>query len=221
MAFNCGPILVVDGDPLAAASISELLRHAGFACHAVATGEDGLIAAREHEPSLVILTDELPGMCSYDLCRALRDEFGEILPIVFVSRLRKEPLDCVAALLIGADDYVIDPFVPMEFVARVRRMVRRAAAFGSLQQRTSHNLTAREVEVLTGLADGWSQDEIARRFVISPKTVATHIERILGKLGVHSRAEAVAAAYQRGIVETGKGQNGQPSLQPVAAARAD
>ena len=54
----------------------------------------------------------------------------------------------------------------------------------------------REQEVLTLLADGLSQGEIGV-LVIAPKTVATHIERILEKLGVHSRAEAVAAAYRQ------------------------
>jgi DNA-binding NarL/FixJ family response regulator len=51
--------------------------------------------------------------------------------------------------------------------------------------------------VLELLADGIRGDEIARRLVITPKTVAKHIERILGKLGVHSRAEAVAVALRR------------------------
>ena len=50
------------------------------------------------------------------------------------------------------------------------------------------------------LADGLDQAEIARRLVISPKTVGTHIERILSKLGVHSRAEAVALAYRHQLV---------------------
>ena len=61
-------------------------------------------------------------------------------------------------------------------------------------------LTAREHEVLRLLADGLSQAGIAERLVISPKTVAAHIDHILGKLGVHSRAEAVAVAYRDGHV---------------------
>ena len=74
-------------------------------------------------------------------------------------------------------------------------------AFRSINDRPTHTLTLREVEVLEGLASGLSQKEIAQNLIISPKTVGTHIQRILSKLEVHSRAEAVAAAYQRGIVE--------------------
>jgi DNA-binding CsgD family transcriptional regulator len=55
-------------------------------------------------------------------------------------------------------------------------------------------LTRRELEVLELLVEGRAQDQIAEILVISPKTVATHIQRILAKLGVHSRAQAVALA---------------------------
>jgi DNA-binding NarL/FixJ family response regulator len=196
-----GQILVVDGDDSARSAVAETLLAAGYSCTGAATGEEGLRIAREHEPALVVLADVLDGLASYEVCRALRDDFGELLPIIFVSRLRKEPLDAVAGLLLGADDYVVEPFAPEEFVARVRRAVTRAAAFRSINERPTHTLTVREVEVLQGLANGLSQREIAQQLIISPKTVGTHIQRILGKLRVHSRAEAVAAAYQRGIVE--------------------
>jgi DNA-binding NarL/FixJ family response regulator len=62
-------------------------------------------------------------------------------------------------------------------------------------------LTKREREVLRLLAEGLLQDEIARALVISPRTVETHIQHILHKLGLRSRTQAVAAAYQAGLVE--------------------
>jgi len=61
-------------------------------------------------------------------------------------------------------------------------------------------LTARELEVLHLLAEGLSQKEIAAQLVISSKTVAAHAQHILGKLGVHSRTQAVAHAYRRGLL---------------------
>jgi len=199
MTTNCGPILIVDGDR-SRASVVELLQQAGYVCREAERGEEALESAREELPGLVILADVLQGMASYELCRSLRDEFGEMLPIFFLSRTRKAPLDSVAGLLLGADDYIVEPFSPEEFIARVRRAVTRAAAIGSISGRLSHTLTGREVEVLDGLADGLSQKQIAEALTISPATVGTHIQRILGKLDVHSRAEAVAVAYRRGIV---------------------
>ena len=66
-------------------------------------------------------------------------------------------------------------------------------------------LTSKEVEVLQLLAQGCSTAQLARRLHRSPKTVDHHIGSLLEKLGVHSRSEAVAAAYARGIVSAGPG----------------
>jgi DNA-binding NarL/FixJ family response regulator len=63
-------------------------------------------------------------------------------------------------------------------------------------------LTEREFEVLQLLAEGLEQAEIAERLVISAKTVGNHIERILGKLGVRSRAQAVGVAYREHLITT-------------------
>jgi DNA-binding CsgD family transcriptional regulator len=63
-------------------------------------------------------------------------------------------------------------------------------------------LTGRERQVLHLLAEGLDQDEIAQRLFISTKTVATHIEHILGKLGVRSRTQAVAVAYRDDLLAT-------------------
>jgi DNA-binding NarL/FixJ family response regulator len=65
----------------------------------------------------------------------------------------------------------------------------------------STNLTARERDVLELLASGLGQAQIAEALVVSPKTVGTHIEHILQKLGAHSRAEAVAIAYRDGLID--------------------
>jgi DNA-binding response OmpR family regulator len=119
-------ILVVNEDPTAGAVLSDLLRAAGYATREAASGFEALAAARETPPSAVLLDVTLPGMNGYDLCRSLREQFGEELPIIFVSGDRTEPLDRVAGLLIGADDYVVEPFAAEELVARVRRSVERA-----------------------------------------------------------------------------------------------
>jgi DNA-binding NarL/FixJ family response regulator len=152
-------------------------------------------------PALVLLDVVLPHMSGYELCRILRDRFGETLPIIFVSGSRTEPLDSVAGLLVGADDYIVKPFVSEELIARVRRALTRSAELSRANGKAPTGLTPREHEVLSLLAEGLTQNEIAERLVISPKTVATHIQRILGKLDVHSRAEAVARAYRLGLVD--------------------
>jgi PAS domain S-box-containing protein len=66
----------------------------------------------------------------------------------------------------------------------------------------TNGLTAREREVLTLLAQGQGTEEIAGTLIVSPATVRNHAQNILNKLGVHSRLEAVAYAYQNGLIET-------------------
>jgi DNA-binding NarL/FixJ family response regulator len=67
--------------------------------------------------------------------------------------------------------------------------------------RGARRLTKRELEVLDLLGEGLRHEDIARRLFISPKTVATHVEHILRKLDVRSRAEAIAVAYREDILQ--------------------
>ena len=194
---SSGPILIVEDDAGVRGLLTELLEGAGYATRCAQTGEEGLALARAERPALVILDVSLSGLSGYEVCRALRDDLGERLAIMFVSGARTESFDRVAGLLVGADDYLPKPFAPDELLARVRALLRRSAAPAAAE-----SLTRREREVLGLLAAGLERSEIARQLVISPKTVGTHVEHILGKLGVHTQAQAVARAYREGLVET-------------------
>lgn len=170
-----------------------------------ASGAEALVLARQESPALVVLDADLTDVDAYEVCREFRDTFGQDLPILMVSADRNEPRDRTAALLIGADDYLPRTCDPAELLARVRRCLLRADPAGGLplrriEEADSFQLTRREVDVLQLLADGFNQSEIARQLVISPKTVSSHIQRILAKLRVHSRAEAVAFAHRAGLV---------------------
>jgi DNA-binding NarL/FixJ family response regulator len=193
-----GPILIVDDDAAFREFVRSLLGRIGYPVHETADGEEALEVALAERPSLVVLDVDVPGISGYEVCRALRDSYGEDLPIIFVSGLRTEQLDLVSGLLIGADDYLVKPFETAEFLARVRRHLSRAP--GGAAAWNGAGLTPREQEILQLLAAGLDQRAIAEQLVISPKTVATHIQRILGKLGVRSRAQAVAYAHSHGLV---------------------
>jgi two-component system, NarL family, nitrate/nitrite response regulator NarL len=190
-------ILIVDGDRHSRTLISRVLKRVGYSTYEAETGEEALAAAKRERPALVVLEALLPGVSGYEVCRELKDEFGETLPIVFVSGTRTEPGDRVAGLLVGGDDYLVKPFDPNELLARVRRLLPPRLPGGE----TPRRLTRRELDVLSLLVEGLSQPEIAERLFISPKTVGKHIEHILSKLGVHNRAQAVARAVRDELIE--------------------
>jgi DNA-binding NarL/FixJ family response regulator len=189
------PVLIADDDGGVRTLIQNVLELEGYDTVSVASGTEALEAARAERPSLAILDVKLPGLSGYEVCDAIRKLYGESLPIVLISGERVESFDRVAGLLIGADDYLVKPLATDELCARVRALLRRAD-----RDNGGSSLTPREREVLQLLAEGLEQGEIAERLVISSKTVASHIERILAKLGVRSRAQAVAAAFREGLV---------------------
>jgi DNA-binding NarL/FixJ family response regulator len=202
VGVNGGRILIADASERFRAFASDLVRRAGFAASEVMTAEAAVAAAREERPALVLLDVSLPDLSGFEVCRQLREEFGEDLPIVFVSDTRVEPLDRAAGLLIGGDDYVVKPVDPDELLARMRRLISRSDRGGATSPLATRDvaLTPREQEILQLMAEGMGSKEIAQMLVISPKTVSSHIQSVIGKLGVHSRAEAVATAYREGLV---------------------
>jgi DNA-binding NarL/FixJ family response regulator len=200
--MDCGPILVVDDDPELRALVAAVLDSTGCAVREAGTGKEALAAAAEERPSLVLLDVCLPGPGGYSLLRDLRDLLGEELPVVFISGERTDPLDSASGLFLGADDYVLKPFHPEELRARVQRLLPKEAAEPTPSvSPLATELTEREHEVLTLLAHGRDQAEIAAELYISEKTVETHIQHVLSKLDVHSRAQAVAVAHCEGLVQ--------------------
>ena len=188
-------IEIVDDDCDTRVLLRDCLEFAGFDVTEAASGVEAVESAVEGSPAMVILDVRMPGLSGYEVCHDLRDKLGPNVPIMFLSGERVESFDRVAGLLLGADDYMVKPFALDELVTRVRRLVSSSVSTVSTVEA---KLTCREFEVLQLLAQGRSQRDIAADLFISPKTVGTHVERILSKLGVHSRAQAVALAYRDG-----------------------
>lgn len=194
----CGRILVVEDDPDFLALVSLTLESAGFRVVGVTSGLEALELTRSTErPDLVVLDVQLPEMSGYEICRELREEFGDGLPILFISGFRTESLDRVAGLLVGGDDYLVKPFAADELIERARALMRRSRA--GISNGNAWGLTRREEEVLGLLASGLRQDEIASRLVVSHRTVGSHIQNMLRKMGATSRTQAVALAYRRDL----------------------
>src|SRR6267142_830535 len=103
------------------------LRGAGYDVVVAATGQDGLVAVRTHKPDVVVLDLMLPDQSGYDVCKAIRGD-AEIADLgVLMLTAKGEAEDRILGLEVGADDYVVKPFVVREVVLRVTALANRLA----------------------------------------------------------------------------------------------
>jgi len=118
-------VLVVEDDPNVAEVVTRYLEREGYEVDAVADGAEGLRRALAAPPDLVVLDLMLPSLSGVEVCRRLR----AVAPVpVIMLTARGEEADRIAGLELGADDYMAKPFSPRELTARVKAVLRRAAA---------------------------------------------------------------------------------------------
>ncbi|MCI7327338.1 response regulator transcription factor [Hornefia butyriciproducens] len=114
-------ILIAEDDELIAALERDYLEAAEFEVVIASDGFEGMRLATEEEYALILLDVMLPGPSGFDICREVRR--NKNTPIIMVTA-RKEDVDKIRGLGLGADDYIIKPFSPSEMVARVRAHIR-------------------------------------------------------------------------------------------------
>jgi DNA-binding NarL/FixJ family response regulator len=214
-------VVIADDRPVVRAGLQALLSE-DPAIEVVATphdGEEAVQAVHEHDPDVVMMNVSLPRLDGVEATRRITG--GRLTrpgprvvvlaapdrPDVVYAALRAgaagvvrqdaSPTDLVRAVKAAAEghgwlDPVVTPQLLAEFAARPETATRAPAELAAL--------TAREREVLTLLALGLSNEELASRLFITEGTVKTHVTRVLMKLHLRSRAEAVAVAYQTGLV---------------------
>ncbi|NMP23164.1 response regulator [Sulfobacillus harzensis] len=115
-------ILVVDDEPAICELVRFHLERDGFRVLTTDNGLDALMMQQDHQPDLVILDEMLPALPGFDVLRRLRAESQ--VPVIMLTA-RKEEVDRVVGLELGADDYVTKPFSVRELIARVRAIFRR------------------------------------------------------------------------------------------------
>jgi DNA-binding NarL/FixJ family response regulator len=195
-------IVIADPVEQSRTELATVLSSAGYVVAQTDRGDEALTLARSLNPAAVILEIPLGGLCGYEVCRILKDDPGFEAPVVFISRVRTEPYDRIVGLMLDADDYIVSPYLPGELLARLNNVMTRTR--GPVPEPRTI-LTAREGEILDLMSEGLRHREIARRLFISPKTVGSHVDHILRKLGVRSSREAVSVAYRQGIIGAKRG----------------
>ena len=127
-------LLLVDDEVSIQRAMAPLLRSRGYSVTLAGTGRDAIEAFERDRPDLVILDLGLPDIDGTEVCRQVRERSADV-PVLVLSA-RGEERDKVAALDLGADDYVTKPFGPEELLARVRAALRRSLGREKVQQGT-------------------------------------------------------------------------------------
>ncbi|TDP85888.1 LuxR family two component transcriptional regulator [Aquabacterium commune] len=217
-----GTVLVVDDAPDTLRMLCDALAQEGYT---VLVARDGLQALDRLDvvvPDAILLDGVMPGLSGFETCQRIKAHpQGEAVPVIFMTGL-SETADIVAGFDAGGVDYVVKPLRIEEVLARLNTHVRNAraareareavqrasdassafsvaaaAASAASAERLSHAaLTPRETEVLTWLARGKTNRDIADILGMSHRTVNKHLEHIFEKLGVETRAAAAALASQ-------------------------
>jgi len=191
-----------------------------------ATGADAVDAVRRTLPDVVLMDVRMPEMDGLEATRRIVSEAGDRAPRVIILITFDLDRYVYAALTAGASGFLLKDVSPEQLVAGVRlvrsgdallapaitrRLIERYAVRDS-QTATLHRdlstLTPRELEVLRRLARGLSNAELAAQLQLSDATVKTHVARILFKLGLRDRAQAIVVAYETGLVTPGTKQAG-------------
>jgi len=182
-----------------------------------ADGDQALEVARDTQPDIVLMDVRMPRMNGLDATRRIVVDEGS--PRVLV--LTTFDLDdyVYGALQAGASGFLLKDAPEDQLVAAIRVTSQGGSLFAPsvtrrLIEAFAHrappgpppglsDLTARELEVLRLVARGLSNDEIARSLFVTEHTVKTHVARVLGKLDLRDRVQAVVLAYESGIVRPG------------------
>jgi DNA-binding NarL/FixJ family response regulator len=213
--------LVADDHPIFLAGMRQILQaYPDLTCiAAVATGAQAVEVAVAERPDVAVLDINLPDLSGVAVARKIGADAPDVGVLMLTMLSDDDSL--FAALRAGARGYLLKGSTPDEVVAAIRAVAAGGAVFGqSLAARIVDyftgdraadqtgtageapvlpELTERELEILTFLADGESNPTIAARLHLSPKTVRNHVSSILAKLHVADRRQAMLRAREAGL----------------------
>ncbi|GAA2052588.1 MULTISPECIES: response regulator [Streptomyces] len=223
--MNTIRVLVADDQPLIRAGLVALLNATDGMCAAgeAGTGDRAVHLAAEQRPDVILMDIRMPGMDGIAATREILRAAGAAPPRIIILTTFDLPVYIYTALGEGAAGFLLKDTPPDRIVSAVRavaagdmliapRITRDLVETYAHHHRTApprHDrpgldvLTPRETDVLELVGRGLTNAEIATHLVLSEATVKTHVKRLMNKLALTSRAQAVVTAYESGLITPG------------------
>lgn len=204
-------ILLVDDNPK---YLADVLPFYGYDLKCVSDGVQALsVLDRGEFFDIVLLDVMMPNMNGWDTLKTIRkNSKTKDIPVIMLTAVNEDQ-KMISGLKIGADDYIVKPFILPNLLARIEAVLRRANRNKQVlkpenvtinQADNFNSLTKREKDVLLLVTQGESNKSIADKLVLSEVTVKSHLNSIFKKLNVTNRTQAVLVAMQMNLVENNK-----------------
>ncbi|MEQ4722976.1 response regulator transcription factor [Nonomuraea sp. B19D2] len=225
-------VVIADDQALVRSGFGMILAADGIEVTAeAANGAEAVAAVRRTRPDVVLMDIRMPQMDGLEATRQIMADGTNETRVLILTTYDLDHY-VYAALTAGASGFLLKDVTPEHLVAAVRlvragdallaptitrRLVERFARRDEAEpavHRDLSELTPRELEVLRLLATGLSNAELADRLSLSPTTVKTHVARILSKLGLRDRVQAVVLAYETGLIAPGSPADRPPGSMP-------
>ena len=201
-------ILLVDDNPK---FLEDVLPFYGYEVKCAHNGVECLEILNSGELfDLVLLDIMMPKMDGWETLKNIRKTpICKDIPVIMLTAVNEDQ-KMVTGLKIGADDYIVKPFVLPNLLARIEAVLRRSKTTQNKSQKSNvtinqinqfNSLTRREKDVLLLVAQGENNKSIAEKLVVSEITVKSHLNNIFKKLNVSNRTQAVLLAMQMNLVE--------------------
>ena len=199
-------LLTVDDHPIVRDGIARLIATQPD-MEMVAEASDGQEAVeqfRKHQPDVTLMDLQMPNMNGMDAIGSIRGEFPEARIIVLTTYAGD--VQVVRALKAGAQGYLLKGSLRKELIETIRgvhagqKRLSPELATGIAEHATDNALTPREISVLTLIAGGNTNKEIAAQLSVTEESVKSYVKNIFAKLDANDRTHAVTIAVKRGII---------------------
>lgn len=213
-------ILIVDDDNSLQIALTRRLQAYDYQVINAANGQEALDKLGDQPIDVVVSDVLMPEMSGFEFCRQLRERpSGRLVPFIFLSSLG-DLNDRVQGYEFGADDYLVKPFHSQELVAKIQGALARSERLKNAMNDAIRQglglmnaepeplpLSPAEEKVFWEVVKGFTNKEIADNLYISPRTVQTHLSRIMTKLGFTNRSQIVRFAFEHGYTQPGVSVN--------------